>query len=122
MIDLHCHILPGVDDGAANLADAVAMCRLAAADGCTVMVATPHRRHASFPAATPEALDEALAALVAALGDEPPEVRLGAEVRVDSELLADLEAPGRHGGASLALAGSRYLLLELPRSEVGPPP
>lgn len=130
MIDLHCHILPGVDDGAVNLADAVAMCRLAAADGCTVMVATPHQRHASFPLATREALQAAHEELTAALardpfgeaGDPPAkrvEVRMGAEVRVDSELLADMERPGAE---ALALAGSRYVLLELPRAEVGPAP
>lgn len=120
MIDLHCHILPGVDDGAVNLADAVAMCRLAAADGCTVMVATPHQRHASFPAATREALQAAHEELTAALvaDSERVEVRMGAEVRVDSELLGDMEAHG----AALALAGSRYVLLELPRAEVGPAP
>ena len=119
MIDLHCHILPGVDDGAASLADAVAMCRLAAADGCTAMVATPHQRHASFPAATREALQAALAELTEALDGELPRLYMGAEIRVDSELLADLEQPD---GAALALAGSRYLLLEFPRSEVGQPP
>jgi protein-tyrosine phosphatase len=119
VIDLHCHILPGVDDGATSLADAVAMCRLAAADGCTAMVATPHQRHGSFPDATREALDAALAELTEALGGEPPELWMGAEVRVDSELLADLETPA---GKALALAGSHYLLLEFPRAEVGPAP
>jgi protein-tyrosine phosphatase len=123
VIDLHCHILPGVDDGASNLADAVAMCRLAAADGCTVMVATPHSRHGSFPNATREALaaahDELVEALAAGAPEERVEVRMGAEVRVDSELIADLEGPG---AAALALAGSRYVLLEFPRAEVGPAP
>jgi len=121
VIDLHCHILPGVDDGAVNLADAVAMCRLAAADGCTVMVATPHQRHASFPLATREALQAAHDELTAALArdEERVEVRMGAEVRVDSELLADMERPGAE---ALALAGSRYVLLEFPRAEVGPAP
>ena len=123
MIDLHCHILPGVDDGAMNLADALAMCRLAAADGCTVMVATPHQRHASFPLATREALQAAHEELTAALAgdssEERVEVRMGAEVRVDSELLADIERPGAE---ALALAGSRYVLLEFPRAEVGPAP
>jgi protein-tyrosine phosphatase len=108
-----------VDDGAVNLDDAVAMCRMAAADGCSVMVATPHQRHPSFPDATHEALTAALSALVAALGADPPEVRLGAEIRVDSDLLADLERPGAE---ALALAGSRYLLLELPRNGLGPLP
>jgi protein-tyrosine phosphatase len=46
MLDLHCHILPGVDDGAANLSEALAMARCAAADGITHIAATPHcQRH-----------------------------------------------------------------------------
>jgi protein-tyrosine phosphatase len=42
MVDIHCHILPETDDGATSLAEAVAMCRLAAADGIKTIVATPH--------------------------------------------------------------------------------
>jgi protein-tyrosine phosphatase len=44
MIDLHCHILPGLDDGAVTLEDSVAMARQAQADGISVVVATPHIR------------------------------------------------------------------------------
>lgn len=42
MIDIHCHLLPGVDDGARDWEVAAEMCRLAAADGITHIVATPH--------------------------------------------------------------------------------
>ena len=42
MIDIHCHILPGLDDGARTMDDAVAMARIAVADGITSMVAAPH--------------------------------------------------------------------------------
>ncbi len=45
MIDLHCHILPALDDGALDLDDAVAMARTAEADGITTICATPHIRH-----------------------------------------------------------------------------
>jgi protein-tyrosine phosphatase len=45
VIDLHCHILPGIDDGARDLDDAVAMARQAASDGVRVVCATPHIRH-----------------------------------------------------------------------------
>lgn len=45
MIDLHCHILPGVDDGAADLDDALAMARQGEADGIQAICATPHIRH-----------------------------------------------------------------------------
>src|SRR5512146_2553765 len=42
MVDIHSHILPGVDDGAKSWEMAIGMCRMAAADGITHMVATPH--------------------------------------------------------------------------------
>ena len=46
MLDLHCHILPGVDDGAADLDEALAMARFCVADGITHIAATPHcHRH-----------------------------------------------------------------------------
>ncbi|MGZ4275333.1 MAG: CpsB/CapC family capsule biosynthesis tyrosine phosphatase [Solirubrobacteraceae bacterium] len=45
MIDLHCHLLPGVDDGALNDADSLAMARVAQHDGITAICATPHIRH-----------------------------------------------------------------------------
>ena len=43
LIDLHCHILPAIDDGAADGAEALAMARLAVADGIATIVATPHQ-------------------------------------------------------------------------------
>lgn len=42
LIDIHSHILPGVDDGAKTLEEAIAMCKIAEADGITTIVATPH--------------------------------------------------------------------------------
>lgn len=45
MIDLHCHIVPGIDDGSQSLADSLAMARQGAADGIEVICATPHIRH-----------------------------------------------------------------------------
>jgi protein-tyrosine phosphatase len=46
MLDLHCHILPGVDDGASSLDEALAMARFCVADGITHIIATPHcHRH-----------------------------------------------------------------------------
>ncbi|HSS51465.1 MAG TPA: CpsB/CapC family capsule biosynthesis tyrosine phosphatase [Thermoanaerobaculia bacterium] len=110
MIDLHCHILPGVDDGAQNLEEAAAMCRLAAQDGCEAMVATPHQRRGQWWNADRESLS--------ALADEIQDavgpgfrVYLGGEVHVDSELLAEVEK--LPAGGILPLAGSRYLLIEL---------
>ena len=45
VIDLHCHIVPGIDDGAGSLGDSVAMARQGAADGIELICATPHIRH-----------------------------------------------------------------------------
>src|SRR6202158_2503925 len=42
MVDLHCHILPGLDDGAATMQESLAMAESAIADGITHVVATPH--------------------------------------------------------------------------------
>ncbi len=42
MIDLHCHILPDVDDGAATPGDSVAVARVGVQDGVRTIVATPH--------------------------------------------------------------------------------
>ena len=117
MIDLHSHVLPGIDDGADDLATAVAMCRLAAADGCSAIVATPHQRTTHWDNSDLARLESLRRAVADEVGEEI-EVHLGGEVRVDSGFLAELGGaePGgaaEHGPA--ALAGSRYLLLELDR-------
>ena len=44
MIDIHCHILPAIDDGADNLETTLEMCRIASADGITQIVASPHQQ------------------------------------------------------------------------------
>jgi protein-tyrosine phosphatase len=119
VIDLHLHLIPGVDDGARTLADALDLCRLAAADGCRTLVATPHRRRDEWPDLAEEELERRLAEVRAEIGDHL-DLRLGGEVRVDSELAAGLAAPGR--GGAIPLAGSRYLLLELEPFGVGPDP
>ncbi|MGE0641521.1 MAG: tyrosine-protein phosphatase [Thermoanaerobaculia bacterium] len=122
MIDLHLHLLHSTDDGAENLEQALAMASLAASDGCEVLVATPHQRRDEWETADPRRLQDRLAEIaegVRRTGGRP-ELRLGAEIRVDSELLADLAARERSG--ILPLAGSRYLLLELDPFGVGPDP
>jgi protein-tyrosine phosphatase len=45
LVDLHCHVLPALDDGARDLEDALAMARQAERDGIAVICATPHIRH-----------------------------------------------------------------------------
>ena len=119
MIDVHCHLLPGVDDGPRQLEESVEMCRLAAADGCTAMIATPHLRHQSWWNDDHDLLRARLEELRAAVGDSP-RIYLGGEIAVHSESLEELEGLPAHG--PLPLAGSRYLLLEFDHFGFGPDP
>ena len=48
MIDIHCHILPNVDDGAGSLQETLDMCRMASADGIATIVATPHQQNGVY--------------------------------------------------------------------------
>jgi protein-tyrosine phosphatase len=109
MIDLHCHILPGVDDGAQTLEEAVAMCRMAAADGCEAMIATPHQRRGEWWNDDPARLHELARQLQTAVGDGF-RVALGGEIHAGPQLLE--EVARLPNGGILPLAGSRYLLIE----------
>lgn len=119
MIDLHTHVLPGVDDGPDQAREAVEMCRLAAAGGCEVIVATPHQRHQSWENTDSALLAALLGELQADVGASP-KLLLGAEIRIDSRLLDELDALPESG--VLPLAGTRYLLLEADRQLPGPEP
>jgi len=49
LIDLHCHILPGIDDGSSDISESVGMAKIAAADGIKTIVAAPHIDYPAFP-------------------------------------------------------------------------
>ena len=114
MVDVHAHVLPGVDDGAPDLQASLEMLRQSARCGTTDLVATPHQHPARYPN-EPEVLLAAYEELSAALevarasGERLPRVHLGAEVHLDGDI-AGLVASGRR----LRLASGPYLLLELP--------
>ena len=106
MIDIHTHILPGLDDGARSLDEAVAMLRMAKEAGTTDIVASPHANQ-QF-AFHPESVERAIARLRAAAGDIP-RIHYGCEMHLTPENMQDaLRAPARY---SIAHAG--YLLVEL---------
>jgi protein-tyrosine phosphatase len=110
LIDLHTHILPGVDDGARTLDDALDMARAFVAEGITTVAATPHVRD-DYPTSA-EVMLRAVDGLRHALHEEgiPLTVLPGAELAVDRlPRLNDSEL------RRLTLAGSeRYLLVETP--------
>jgi protein-tyrosine phosphatase len=108
MIDLHCHLLPGLDDGARDLDDAVAMARQAEADGITAICATPHIR--SDHAVRLAELPGDRARLVAALAQAGCATAVLAGGEVAAPMLDELDDGDL---ASVALGGSgRWILLE----------
>lgn len=110
-VDIHCHVLPGIDDGSASLEESIAMCRIAARDGIAVTAATPHVREDKYPN-TPGRIREALDGLRRALAEEgvEHEVVSGGEVH----LRPDLGRLVEEGGVPTYADRGRHLLLELP--------
>ena len=110
VIDLHSHILPGVDDGVRTLDEAVALARAAAAEGVTTIAATPHVRH-DYPTAV-ERMEAGVAEVRAALAAAgvPVEVVPGGELDLEfSATFSDDEL------RRFSLGGSgRFILLEFP--------
>jgi len=110
VIDLHTHVLAGLDDGPADLEGSLEIAKEAAENGVKILVATPHVRD-DFPT-TPREMMEAVATLHAALRQAKVEIELlpGAEIAFD--YLPEL---GVEDLCFLGLAGnSDYLLIELP--------
>jgi protein-tyrosine phosphatase len=116
MIDIHTHILPAVDDGADDLQTAVAMVRLAAADGITHIVATPH--HEAFEKWPRAEIVRRVAELQQELDRLDIDVTVipGCEIFLYQDTLRDLE----HELAG-PLGESRYLLMESGFHQFGPP-
>lgn len=119
MIDIHSHVLPGIDDGADDLETAAAMCRLAADDGCRGMIVTPHQRTPAWENTDRPFLDGLRRRVSEATGGRP-RLYPGGEIRVDDRLLDELE--GLPGSGLVPLADSRYLLLEFDRWAAPPDP
>jgi len=106
-VDLHCHLLPGVDDGALDVQDSVAMARHALREGFSAICATPHIRHDH------DVRIAELAGRVAALGEEferreiPLRVLRGGEVA--ETIVGDLDDDELQ---AVCLGGGRWILLE----------
>jgi protein-tyrosine phosphatase len=104
MVDVHCHILPGVDDGSKSWDMTLDMCRIAKKDGITHVVATPHA-NSRFPFDR-----ERHAELLQELQERIPDIEfsLGCDFHTSYENIRDAERnPGRY-----TIAASQYLLVE----------
>ncbi|WP_421381831.1 tyrosine-protein phosphatase [Bacillus salacetis] len=115
MIDIHCHILPEVDDGSPDMTHSLAMAQRAASEGIKKIIATPHHRDGRYN--TPQQLvlkkvDE----LNKRLQEEniPVTILPGQEIHIFGEMADELEAK-----ELLTLSeGSQYVLVEFPSSHV----
>ena len=113
MVDLHCHILPGLDDGPAEMDESVAMAESAIADGITHVVATPHANH-SFGfnyQRTRELRDE----LQEKVGDRL-KLATGCDFHLSPENLLAL----RKDSAPFCIHQKNYLLVELNQVSIPP--
>lgn len=111
MIDWHCHILPGMDDGSHNVAESISMLNMQVSQGIRTVVATPH--FYANDETVEEFLDrrkQAFKLLKAELQTELPEIKLGAEVKYYQGISRMLNLK------ALRIEGSKLLLIEMPMS------
>ncbi|SCY49204.1 protein-tyrosine phosphatase [Paenibacillus polysaccharolyticus] len=110
MVEMHCHILFGLDDGPVQMEQSVAMAEKAVASGITSIIATPHHLNGHYNN-EPKVVNQAVYMFRAELAKRNIRLQIdpGQEIRVHDRLIEDLYA-----GKCCTLAGSRYMLLELP--------
>ncbi|WML41549.1 CpsB/CapC family capsule biosynthesis tyrosine phosphatase [Neobacillus sp. OS1-2] len=113
MIDIHCHILPGIDDGAKNVEDSLNMAKEAVKEGIHTIIATPHL-NSQYDNRKPSILKK-VEELNQSLQEANINMRIlpGQEPRIFGEILADLET-----GDIQTLNDSQYVFIEFPSSHV----
>ena len=116
MIDLHCHILPELDDGAGSMEEAVEMARIAERDGIRKIVATPHLFRDNFAHADLGIIKERRKELSKVLKAENIQVEIlgGAEVHISHNLIDEI----RKDRSYLVLNQSSYMFVEFPSDHV----
>ena len=117
MIDIHSHILAGIDDGAKTLEDGLAIVRELASQGVTEIIATPHYIDETIYVSSKQKNQQLLAQLKKALKDEKIDVKvyLGNEIYICNRIDELVES------AQIAtMNGSKYILVEFPMSEKFP--
>ena len=119
MIDLHCHLLPGIDDGPKTLDASLALCRQAVANGIQKAVTTPHiipGRYDNDKASITSAWRELKQELTTA--EIPLELGMAAEVRLDPHIMSMIKAD------RVPMLGeyddNPVLLLEFPHTHIPP--
>ncbi|MCZ0873515.1 tyrosine-protein phosphatase [Peribacillus sp. AS_2] len=115
MIDIHCHILPGVDDGAADMKESFNMARKAVEAGITHIFATPHHLNEKYVNVKSDIIDRVVRLNESfQLEKIPLTIHLGQEVRIHRDIFTSLE---KEEILTLDDNGT-YMLLELPSGRV----
>ena len=111
MIDIHAHILPGVDDGPANIGDALALVGEAVKSGVDTIVATPHMLDGVYNATRGEIL-----AALAELNEAVEEHGLAVTILAGGDVHAEAEVPEllRKGELVTVADRGKHLMIELP--------
>ncbi|MBS4206716.1 CpsB/CapC family capsule biosynthesis tyrosine phosphatase [Bacillus sp. FJAT-50079] len=115
MIDIHCHILPDVDDGSSSFTESLQMARLAEKEGIRTIIATPHHQNGRYTNKKDVILQKT-AELNDFLQSENVQVEIlpGQETRIYGEFIEDYEA-----GEIVTLGNqSTYIFIELPSNHV----
>ncbi len=116
MIDIHCHILPNIDDGPISITHSLSMAKIAEREGITTIIATPHHRHPSFEENNGESVKQAVDLLNDRLLEEEINVKIlpAQEVRIYGGMIEGIKK-----GETLPLvAGGSFVLIEFPSSQV----
>jgi len=114
MVDIHSHILPGLDDGAQTEADSLALAKEAVKEGITKIIATPHHKNGLYHNEK-DTIEKHVEYLNTLLNQHqiPLEVLPGQETRINGDLMQDLKE-----GKIQTLNNSKYLFIELPFTTV----
>jgi len=117
MIDIHCHLLPNIDDGASDMAEAIALAKLAVQNNIKHMILTPHINIGRFDNNT-QVISDSVDAFKLELQkqDIPLSVSAGAEVRISADIMMMVEK----GNVPFVgkWKGMDAMLLEMPHSNI----
>jgi len=116
MIDLHCHILPGLDDGARSLEESIKMAMVAEKDGIKKIVATPHLFRDNLDYEDLNIIEEKKDELNKVLEHNSVHIEIlaGAEVHISHNLIEQI----RKNRNALTLHHSSYMFIEFPHDHV----
>ncbi|MGM0877136.1 MAG: tyrosine-protein phosphatase [Bacillota bacterium] len=114
MIDIHCHIISGVDDGAKSLEDSINMVKHAVNEGITKIIATPHHKNGKYDNVALD-IKNRVDELNRSIKEQNLAIDIlpGQEPRIYGDILKDYE-----NGEILTLNQSRYMFVELPSNHV----